>query len=205
MNQPAHVLVFTRASYAFYLCNGHDVGIDVGFCSTPSHTDELTRSALDAIHLRFVPRDALSNTAVHEVMPCSSQYLLISHSFLRILTVCSVCLCVCVRARVYRASNSIPLYTHIKYSARKSASTAISPRKLISHIRRTAYYQPSHLHTSHNKAMSMLHGAHLLVILSTNQTQTHEWGSRGNRAGRVAIKKKDSKYNPINNFRVFSF
>ena len=111
--------------------------------------------------------------------------------------------CVCVCVCVYRASNSIPLYTHIKYSARKSASTAISPRKLISHIRRTAYYQPSHLHTSHNKAMSMLHGAHLLVILSTNQTQTHEWGSRGNRAGRVAIKKKDSKYNPISNFRVF--
>ena len=163
-----------RASYAFYLCNGHDVGIDVGFCSNPSHTDELTCSALDAIRLRFVPRDALSNTAVHEVMPCSSQYVLISHSFLRILTVYSVC--VCARARVYRASNSIPLYTHIKFSARTSASTAISPRKLILHIRRTVCYQPSLLHTSHNKAMSMLHGAHLLVILSTNQTQTHVCG-----------------------------
>jgi hypothetical protein len=101
LNQPAHVLVFMRASYAFYLCNGHDVGIDVGFCSNPSHTDELTCSALDAIRLRFVPRDALSNTAVHEVMPCPSQYLLISHSFLRILTVCTVCVCVCVCVCAY--------------------------------------------------------------------------------------------------------
>ena len=172
LNQPAHVLVFMRASYAFYLCNGHDVGIDVGFCSNPSHTDELTCSALDAIRLRFVPRDALSNTAVHEVMPniFSSRIHFYAYSQ------SALCVCVCVCVCVYRASNSIPLYTHIKYSARTSASTAISPRKLISHIRRTAYYQPSHLHTSHNKAMSMLHGAHLLVILSTNQTQTHVCG-----------------------------
>jgi len=202
LNQPAHVLVFMRASYAFYLCNGHDVGIDVGFCSNPSHTDELTCSALDAIRLRFVPRDALSNTAVHEVMPCPSQYLLISHSFLRILTVCTVCVCVCVCVRIQSFKFYPPLYAHQIFGEDECIYGYFSPEIDITYSEDSLLPAITFTHIPQQGYEHAAWSAPPGNTLHQSNTNSCVRGVEAIELGELQLKKK-LHYNPISNFRVF--